>query len=60
MIIISNAQRDQVVRYLNVLCGILNDKDTKSYNIKRLSRKLIVQLEAKRPIRDESDNRTDD
>jgi len=27
MIIISNAQRDQVVRYLNVLCGILNDKD---------------------------------
>lgn len=60
MIIISNAQRDQVVRYLNMLCGILNDKDTKSYNIKRLSRKLIVQLEAKRPIRDESDNRTDD
>jgi len=60
MIIISNAQRDQVVRYLNVLCGILNDKDTKSYNIKRLSRKLIVQLEAKRPIREESDNRTDD
>ncbi len=60
MIIISNAQRDQVVRYLNVLCGILNDKDTKSYNIKRLSRKLIVQLEAKSPIRDESDNRTDD
>lgn len=60
MIIISNAQRDQVVRYLNVLCGILNDNDTKSYNIKRLSRKLIVQLEAKRPIRDESDNRTDD
>ena len=60
MIIISNAQRDQVVRYLNVLCGILNDKDTKSYNIKRLSRKLIVQLEAKRPIQEESDNRTDD
>lgn len=60
MIIISNAQRDQVVRYLNVLCGILNDKDTKSYNIKRLSRKLIVQLEAKCPIRDESGNRTDD
>lgn len=60
MIIISNAQRDQVVRYLNVLCGILNGKDTKLYNIKRLSRKLIVQLEAKRPIRDESDNRTDD
>ena len=60
MIIISNAQRDQVVRYLNVLCGILNDKDTKSYNIKRLSRKLIVQLEAKSPIRDDSDNRTDD
>ena len=60
MIIISNAQRDQVVRYLNVLCGILNDKDTKSYNIKRLSRKLIAQLEAKLPVQDESDNRTDD
>lgn len=60
MIIISNAQRDQVVRYLNVLCGILNGKDTKSYNIKRLSRKLIAQLEAKLPVQDENDNRTDD
>ena len=60
MIIISNAQRDQVVRYLNVLCGILNDKDTKSYNIKRLSRKLIAQLEAKLPVQDKNDNRTDD
>lgn len=60
MIIISNAQRDQVVRYLNVLCGKLNDKDTKTYNIKRLSRKLIAQLEAKLPVQDKNDNRTDD
>ena len=56
MIIISNAQRDQVVRYLNVLCGILDGKDTRSHNIKRLSRKLIAQLEAKRPVLVENDN----
>lgn len=56
MIIISNAQRDQVVRYLNVLCGILDGKDTRSHNIKRLSRKLIAQLETKRPVLVENDN----
>jgi len=34
----------------------LDGKDTRSHNIKRLSRKLIAQLETKRPVLVENDN----
>lgn len=48
MILISNKQRDDSVRYLDLLCSILSDrKDNKSYNTCRLARKLAKQLRLK-------------
>ena len=49
MVTISNSQRDQIVRYLKILCGYLNENSTTNYNVKRLLRKLIKQLEEKKP-----------
>nr|DAV79853.1 MAG TPA: hypothetical protein [Caudoviricetes sp.] len=49
MVTISNSQCDQIVRYLKILCECLNENSTSNYNVKRLSRKLIKQLEEKKP-----------
>lgn len=48
MVTISNSQCEQMIRYLKILCECLNDNNTKNYNVKRLSRKLIKQLEEKK------------
>lgn len=50
MILISNKQRDDIVRYLDLLCNSLSDrKDNRSYNTCRLARKLAKQLRLKQP-----------
>ena len=40
MITISNKQRDDIVRYLDLLCQTLEGDSTRFYNTKRLARKL--------------------
>lgn len=50
MIIISNKQRDDIVRYLDLLCQTLEGDDTKTYNTKRLARILSKKLNSKQPI----------
>lgn len=50
MIIISNKQRDDIVRYLNLLCQFLEGNDTRTYNTKRLARILSKKLNSKQPI----------
>lgn len=49
MVIISNSQRDQVVKYLCLLCDTLQGDDTRTYNKKRLARILMRNLQ-KRPV----------
>ena len=44
MIVISNSQRDQIVRYLRILCDTIDTSTTSNYNVQRLARKLICQL----------------
>lgn len=50
MIIISNKQRDDIVRYLDLLCQFLEGNDTRTYNTKRLARILSKKLNSKQPI----------
>lgn len=57
MIVISNKQRDDIVRYLELLCQTLQGDDTRTYNTKRLARILSKRLDAKTPI--SSDELTD-
>lgn len=46
MVIISNSQRDQAVRYLQALADLESDnRDTRVVNLCRLSRRLAKQLE---------------
>lgn len=50
MITISNKQRDDIVRYLDLLCQTLEGDSTRIFNTKRLARKLSKMLESKQPI----------
>jgi len=50
MIIISNSQRDQILRYLDLLCESLTGADTRTYNTKRLARKLAKRLREKESV----------
>lgn len=50
MIIISNSQRDQIVRFIDILCQALNGDDTRTYNTKRLARNLQKRLRDKQPV----------
>lgn len=50
MITISNKQRDDIVRYLDLLCQTLEGDSTRIFNTKRLARKLSKTLESKQPI----------
>lgn len=47
MIIISNKQRDDILRYIDLMCEALQGKDTRTYNTKRLARNLANKLKAK-------------
>jgi hypothetical protein len=50
MIIISNSQRDQILRYLDQLCDTMQGSDTRTYNTKRLARKLAKRLREKQSV----------
>ncbi len=47
MIIISNRQRDDILRYIDLMCEALQGQDTRTYNTKRLARNLAARLKAK-------------
>lgn len=49
MVIISNSQRDYIVKYLGLLCDTLQGDSTKVYNTKRIARKLMKNLQ-QRPV----------
>lgn len=51
MITISNKHRDDIVRYLDLLCQTLEGDSTLIFNTKRLARKLSKTLESKQPVR---------
>jgi hypothetical protein len=51
MITISNKQRDDIVRYLDLLCQTLEGDSTRIFNTKRLASKLSKTLESKQPVR---------
>lgn len=48
--IISNKQRDDILRYIDLMCEALQGKDTRTYNTKRLARNLANRLKAKQPF----------
>lgn len=50
MIVISNSQRDYIVKYIDLMCEALTGKDNKTYNTIRMARKLQNQLIAKQPL----------
>lgn len=50
MIIISNKQRDDMMRYIELMCENMRGTDNKTYNTKRLAMKLYRALEAKQPL----------
>ena len=50
MIIISNKQRDDILRYIELLCENLKGQDTRTYNTKRLAHNLAQRLKAKQPF----------
>jgi len=52
MILISNKQRDDIVKYIDLMCEALTGSDNRTYNTKRLARKLAKQLRAKQPLPD--------
>lgn len=47
MIIISNKQRDDILRYIDLMCEALQGEDTRTFNTKRLARNLANRLKAK-------------
>ena len=51
MIIISNSQRDYIVKYIEIMCEALTGDDNKTYKIKRMARKLQRQLVEKQPVK---------
>jgi hypothetical protein len=52
MVIISNSQRDEAVRYLQRLAELTEDDGSlKAVNLRRLARRLARQLERKQPLR---------
>ena len=51
MIMISNKQRDDIVRYLTEFTeGMQSVKSTRAYNTRRLARKLVQVLSDKKPV----------
>jgi hypothetical protein len=54
MIVISNSQRDQILRYLDMLCKELKGDDNRTYNTKRLARKLVKALREKKPVNNQN------
>lgn len=44
MVIISNSQREQILRYIDLLCATLQDDSTRTYNIKRMAKILARKL----------------
>lgn len=50
MIVISNRQRDDLVRYIDLLCERLQGKSTREINTKRLALKLKRTLLEKQPL----------
>lgn len=50
MIVISNKQRDDIVRYLDQLHGRLQGNDLRTINARRLVGILIRRLRNKKPI----------
>lgn len=51
MIMISNKQRDDIVRYHTEFTeGMQSVKSTRAYNTRRLARKLVQVLSAKKPV----------
>lgn len=50
MIVISNSQRDYIVKYIDLMCETLTGSDNKTYNTIRMARKLQNQLKAKQPL----------
>lgn len=50
MIIISNKQRDDIMRYILLMCDNMKGTDNRTYNTKRLAMKLYRVLEAKQPL----------
>lgn len=50
MILISNKQRDDIVRYIDLMCEALTSNDLRTFNTKRLARKLAKQLRQKQPV----------
>ena len=50
MILISNSQRDDIVRYLTDYAVNTRADGTRGFNARRLARKLARVLEAKQPV----------
>lgn len=50
MILISDRQRDDICKYLDLMCESLTGQDNRTYNTKRLARILARKLRAKQPL----------
>lgn len=50
MYLISNQQRDYILRYLELLCATLQGNDTHAYNTRRMAKILTRKLREKRPV----------
>lgn len=50
MIIISNKQRDDILRYIELMCQNMQGKDNRTFNTKRLAMILHRTLKQKQPV----------
>ena len=50
MFIISNSQRDLILRVIDTLCGEVKGEDNRTYNIKRMARRFAKTLRGKQPV----------
>lgn len=50
MIIISNSQRDQILRIIDLFCQPSDGDDNRTYNTKRIARTLAKRLRAKESV----------
>lgn len=50
MIVISNKQRDDILRYIELMCANMTQTDNRTYNAKRLAIRLYRILKAKPTI----------
>lgn len=50
MVIISNRQRDEIVRYLSEYAAMRGDGGNRAYNARRLAALLARQLAARKPV----------